>query len=64
MCDKAVNTHTSKIQCVPDCYKTQEMCENVVSEDPFMLVYCSNKYKNQRICDEAFDDSLASCIES
>ena len=30
----------------------------VVSEDPFMIVYLPDKYKTQRMCDEAVDDSL------
>ena len=46
MCDKDVNTYYSTIQFVPECYKTQ-------------LVYCSNRYKTQRMCDEADNDSLA-----
>ena len=35
------------------------MCERVVSEDPFLIVYCPDKYKNKKMCDEAVDDSLA-----
>ena len=35
------------------------MCDRVVSEDPFWIVYCPDKYKTQRTCDEAVDDSLA-----
>ena len=31
----------------------------IVSEDPFFKQYCSNRYKTQRMCDEAIDDSLA-----
>ena len=31
--------------------KTQEMCDRVVSEDPFLIVYCLDKYKTQRRCD-------------
>ena len=33
------------------------MCYGAISEDPFMLVFCPGK--NQRMCDEAGDDSLA-----
>ena len=29
------------------------MCDRVISEDPFMLVYCLNKYETQRTCDKA-----------
>ena len=35
------------------------MCDRVVSEDPFLIVYCPDKYKTQSMCDEAVDDSLA-----
>ena len=34
-------------------------CVRVVSENPFLIVYCPNKYKTQRMCVEAVDDSLA-----
>ena len=44
---------------IPNKYKTQEMCYGVVSEDPFSIMCCHDKYKTQRICDEAVDDSLA-----
>ena len=34
------------------------MYDSVVSENPFMIVYCSNRNKTQRMCDEAVDDCL------
>ena len=39
-------------------YKTRSMCFRVVSEAPFLTVYCLDKYKTQAICDEAVNDSL------
>ena len=39
---------------IPDQYKTQEMCNIVVS-----LAYCPDKYKTQKMCDETVDDCLA-----
>ena len=44
---------------IPDQYKTQEICDIVVSSYPFLIVYCRDTYKTQRMCDEAVDDSLA-----
>ena len=44
---------------IPDQYKTQEICDRVVSEDPILIVYCPDKYKTQEMCDKAVDDSLA-----
>ena len=35
------------------------MCDRTVSDDPFFIVYCPNKYISQKIGDEAVDDSLA-----
>ena len=35
------------------------MCDTVVSEDPSLIVYCPDKYKTQRMCDEAVDDCQA-----
>ena len=31
MCNKAVNTYPSAIQFVPECYKTQEICDKAVN---------------------------------
>ena len=36
------------------------MCDRVVSEYPFLIVYCPDEYKTQRMCDKAVDESLAS----
>ena len=36
------------------------MCDRVFSEYPFLIVYCPDEYKTQRMCDKAVDDSLAS----
>ena len=35
------------------------MCDIVVSLYPFVIIYCPDKYKTQKKCDEAVDDSLA-----
>ena len=34
------------------------MCDWVVSEDPFLIIYCPNKYKTEGTCHEAADDCL------
>ena len=56
MHDKAVNTCCIVFYSVPNRYKTQEMCDRVVSKDPLMLIYSPNRYKSQKI-DETVDDS-------
>ena len=35
------------------------MCGRVIFENPFMIVYYPNKYKIQRMCDQAVNDCLA-----
>ena len=35
------------------------MYDRGVSEDPFLIIYCSNKYKTQSLCDEAVDECKA-----
>ena len=34
------------------------MCERVVSEDAFLMLYFPDEYRTQKMCDEAVDDSL------
>ena len=34
------------------------MCDKVISEDLFMLVYCPDRYEIQKMCNEAVDDCL------
>ena len=38
------------------------MFDRAISEDPFLLVYFPDKYKTQRMCDEAVDDCHAALI--
>ena len=58
LCDKVVNIffcswfYSLSVE-------TQEIYDRVISEDPFLIVYCPDKYKIQRICDKAVDDSPA-----
>ena len=32
---------------------------HLISEEPFLIVYYADRYKTQRICNEAVDNSLA-----
>ena len=47
MCDTLVNTCVFVFHSVFDLYRTQEICERVVSEDSFMIIYCPYKSKTQ-----------------
>ena len=55
---KAVHKCCFVFDSIPDQNKTQEICDIIVFLS-FLIVYCRDKYKSQRMCDEAADDSLA-----
>ena len=43
---------------ISDRYKTQGTCDKVIYEDPFMLIYCLDRNKTQKMCNKAVDDCL------
>ena len=43
---------------IPNQYKTQEMCNSIISEGPFSIKYFSDQYKTLTMCDKAVDDFL------
>ena len=59
MCSKTGNKYLFVFDSIPDQYKTQEMRTSVVSQDPFLIVYCPSKYITQNMCDKAVYCSLA-----
>ena len=40
-------------------FKTQEMLDKILSDDPLKLKYCQAGYKTHKMCDEAVDNCLA-----
>ena len=73
MCEKVVNTHSSKIQFVPECYKTGKICDKAFNKSflAFFLFlidiklkkcvteYVPDQYKIQEISDKAVRGCLA-----
>ena len=59
MCDISVNTCSFIFNSVLGWFKTQEIYDRVVSKDSFMQRYCPDRYKTQKMCEEAVDDCLA-----
>ena len=53
MCHKSVDDYSIALEFIPDRYKTQEMCDRIISDDPFSLGYAPDK-----ICDEAVTDFI------
>ena len=50
MCDKTVNTCLIAFNSVPDQFVTGDVCDKIVSKDPFMLKYCHDKYIRLKEC--------------
>ena len=57
MCDKAVKCPFVFDSVSSQC-KTQEMCDKIVSEDPFKLKYCHGRCKTLEMYNKAADDFL------
>ena len=55
MCDKSINTHLS-IQFVPECYKTQEMCDKAVNRCFFVFIYILDWCKTHEMCDRVISE--------
>ena len=54
MCIEAVQTEPGFLTLVPDCFKTQEMCNKVARIMPCMLlfVFVPDRLKTQEMCHE------------
>ena len=59
MFDKAVNRLFLVFDSISNQYKTQRMCNSIMSNDPFSMRYVLDQYKTQPMCDIAVDDCLA-----
>ena len=49
MYDNAVNKFFFVFDSIVDQYKTQEMCDTVVSNDPSIIVHCLDKYNLENV---------------
>ena len=56
MCIRAVNTCSFVFDSVPNEYKTQEMCNNAVDNNPSTIKDVSDWWKAQELCDKTADD--------
>ena len=64
ICDKAVNTHPSTIQFVPECYKIQEMCDESAFFFFFVFDSISDQYKTQKMCNRVVSEDLLLIVYS
>ena len=51
MCDKAVSTHSSTMQSMPEFYESQESRDKAFNKCFLALIYIPDRYKSQQMCD-------------
>ena len=56
MWDKVVSTNSSTIELVPECYKTQKMCDKAFNVCFFAFFYVSDRYKTEEMCSRIISD--------
>ena len=47
---------------IPNQYKTQQMFDKIISDDPFSIRYVPDQYKTQQIIEKTIHDCLAALI--
>ena len=57
--DKAVNRCFFVFDYITNQYKTQDLFNSMIYEDPFSIRYIPDQHKTQQIFDKAIDDFLA-----
>ena len=57
LCYRVVHRYFFVLESIPGQYKTKEICDIAVSLYRVLIVYYSDKYITQKMCDEAVDDS-------
>ena len=60
MFDKAVHTCPLVFDSAPDWYVAQEMCNELVSKELFMLKHCLDRYKTQEMRDKSASIKICS----
>ena len=51
MCNKAVDNYPHALEFVPECFTTQEMCDEVFNKSFLAFFYILGRYKTQQMCD-------------
>ena len=50
MIDEAAACHVHSLGFVPDCYKSQKVCDKVVSTYPSTIQFVPDRFKTYEIC--------------
>ena len=56
MCDNVVNTHSSTVKFVAECYKTQNLCGKAFNKCFLVLFYILDQYKTQEMYEKVISD--------
>ena len=64
MCDKAILENDGMLNCVPDCYKNQQICNKAVDNYANALKFVPDCYKTQKVCNKAANTSFCNMISS
>ena len=60
MYSQAVSSNPAVFLLLPDCFKTQEMCDKALEVDPWSLYDVPDLLKTQQMCGKAVKDDLSS----
>ena len=63
MGDETVDRHRFLLDSVSDKYNIQEMCDKIVSEDPFKFKHCHDRYETQGMCNNNVVDDFVSTLK-
>ena len=63
MGDETVARHLFLLDSVSDKYNIQGICDKIVSEDPFKLKHCHDRYETQQMCNNNVVDHFAPTLK-
>ena len=58
MYNEIMRTIPNAFHCIPDRFKTQEMCNKALEVDPWQLKDVPARFNTQEMCDEAVRNKL------
>ena len=58
MCNGLVEDQASLLGRVPDCLKTQKMCDKAMCQELYMLWHVPDHFKTHEMCEKAFEKNL------
>ena len=53
MFNKAIDNYPHALEFVPECYKTQQVCDKALNTYPFTIKFVPECFMTQEMCDKA-----------